>query len=97
VLRPRRPLKAVVLEIGCGHRVATVRRSGEAQLRALQKHGASACLIRINPDPSSMMHDVGPDAENGAAVPAVHALHIPGGGLENLRKINEKMSEAGAL
>lgn len=94
VLRPRRPLKAVVLEIGCGRRVATVRRSGEAQLRALQKHGASACLIRINPDLSSMMRDVSDDVENSGAI---HAVHIAAGGLDSLRRIHAAMAEAGAL
>jgi len=95
VLRPRRPLKAVVLEIGCGNRVATVRRSGEAQLRALQKHGASACLIRVNPDVStSMTREVGQDAGNGAAVPA---LHIQAGGLDTLLKIHAIMAEDGAF
>ena len=66
---PRSP-KAVVLEIGCGFRVPTIRSEAEAFAGGL---GASCTLVRVNPDlplPPPWAHDatpLGPEAAARAA------------------------------
>lgn len=45
-----KPLKVLVMEIGAGGNVRTVRSMAESALRKLVKNGAEAKLVRINPD-----------------------------------------------
>merc|ERR1711971_1269458 len=44
------PLKAVVLEIGAGDRVPTVRREAEHATRMWRMGGTETTLVRVNPD-----------------------------------------------
>ena len=49
--RPQQqPLRVVVLEIGAGLRVTTVRREAENMACEWGKHGAQVTLVRVNPD-----------------------------------------------
>eukprot|EP00440_Ansanella_granifera_P045379 gb/GFBE01049168.1/.p1 GENE.gb/GFBE01049168.1/~~gb/GFBE01049168.1/.p1 ORF type:complete len:422 (+),score=85.93 gb/GFBE01049168.1/:1-1266(+) len=74
-------LRAVVLEIGAGGNVRTVRATAERTLRELLDAGAEAKLLRVNPDFPL------PD-EDGLAS---HVVSIMGKGLESLKLMDSAM------
>lgn len=77
-------LRCVLLEIGAGGRVPTVRQTSEQILQVLLEGGANAKLIRINPKDSEADD---PDSQE-------HLVSIKGTGLETLKAMDELISEA---
>lgn len=77
-------LRCVLLEIGAGGRVPTVRQTSEQILQVLLEGGANAKLIRINPKDSEADD---PDSQE-------HLVSIKGTGLEALKAMDELISEA---
>lgn len=76
-------LRCVLLEIGAGGRVPTVRQTSEQILQVLLEGGADAKLIRINPKDSEADD---PDSQE-------HVVSIKGTGLEALKAMDELISE----
>ena len=72
-------LKCVLLEIGAGGRVPTVRQTSEQILQVLLEGGANAKLIRIN---SKDFEADDPDSKD-------HVVSIQGTGLEALTAMDE--------
>lgn len=79
----------VILEIGAGGRVTTVRKTSEQLLRTFRNAGADAHLLRVNP--------ALPLGDGEALAPGGGLEHrvtsIMGGGLESLQKIDAAMSD----
>ncbi len=71
--------KVVVVEIGAGKGVPTVRREGES----VAKKFAQSMLVRINPV----------DFEFPTSVPVGSGIPIPLGGLDALQKINAALEK----
>ena len=71
-------LRCVLLEIGAGNRVPTVRQTSEQILEVLLDGGANAKLIRINPGDFEADDS---DLEN-------HVVGIKGSGLQVLKEID---------
>merc|ERR1719263_339173 len=84
---PVNVLKAVVLEIGAGDRVPTVRREAEHATRMWRMSGAETTLVRVNPDI--------PYGDHAQLCPeglwADSVISILGRGLEVLEKIDAVM------
>jgi len=81
-----RELRALILEVGAGPNVTTVRMSSERCLYDLRKAG-SARMVRINPDfPLGDRNSLAPDGEDESLVISIMAR-----GLESLRKIDAAM------
>lgn len=72
-----RPLKVAILEIGCGEYVTTVRETAEEFVTLMTKQGASARLIRVNPQ--HPLADV---------LRPEDVVSVMGCGLETIRKID---------
>lgn len=84
------PLNVVVLEIGAGDRVPTVRREAEAATMMFQMAGGQTTFIRINPDiPFGDMARLSPGGEWEENV-----ISILGRGLSVLEKIDAAMPAA---
>lgn len=84
------PIEAVILEIGAGSRVPTVRTNSEQQLRSMHEAGADVHLVRINPElPLGDAEDFAPNGELSDLV-----LSIIGGGLKALSRINALMPQS---
>ena len=82
-------LRLVILELGCGLRVPSVRGECEAVLRDTRARGGAAMLVRINAEPEAARVDglgLG-DAEAEAAVAVV------GTALSVLRLIDAAMAD----
>lgn len=77
-------LRCVLLEIGAGGRVPTVRQTAEQILQVLLEGGANAKLIRINPKDS--------EADD---VDEEHLVSIKGTGLESLMAMDALIGEPG--
>lgn len=77
------PLKVIILEIGCGNNVTTVRRSAELTLGTLLDGGADAKLVRVNPD--FPLGDDGEFRPNGKR--ATNVVSIAAKGLNSLKNI----------
>ncbi|CAK0880851.1 unnamed protein product [Prorocentrum cordatum] len=79
-----RPLRAVVLEIGAGGNVPTVRRTSEDRLHRFGESGAMAKLIRVNPDlPLGDRDEYEPAGEKADCI-----ISVMDGGLASLRRID---------
>eukprot|EP00913_Durusdinium_trenchii_P024299 g22813.t1 len=76
-------LRCVLLEIGAGTRVPTVRQTSEQILEVLLSGGANAKLLRVNPK----------DAEPDDADLAEHILSFQSTGLEFLRAVDALLPE----
>jgi len=76
------PMKACILEIGCGKNVPTVRWNSQQIARRFSNKGIDCTLVRINPD------FPGADGCN-----KLKLLALRGGGLECLEKIDAMMAE----
>merc|ERR1712113_569117 len=82
-----KPLRVVVLEIGAGGNVTTVRNTSEKRLREFRRSGADVRLIRINPDyPLGDEEEFAPNGESASQV-----LSIMSRGLAALEKIDAAM------
>lgn len=82
-----RPLRAVVLEIGAGGNVTTVRNTAEDTVLKWREAGADARLFRVNPDlPLGDDERLRPDGLQADAI-----VSILGTGLESLRRIDVAM------
>jgi len=81
--RPQR-VRAVVLEIGCGNNVPTVRSNSEQLLQQWRSAGADACLVRVNPQlPFGDYPEFRPDGRQGQCV-----VSIVGSALASIQKID---------
>jgi len=80
------PARVVILEIGCGNNVTTIRQKTEGLLADVTKRGGKATLIRINPD--------FPLADGAAARP--NTLPLLSTGLAALQKIDAAMKRGRA-
>jgi NAD-dependent SIR2 family protein deacetylase len=81
------PLKVAILEIGAGGNVTTVRNSSEQILRGCLSAGATANLIRINPElPIGDEDDFAPGGKYES-----HVISIMAGALESLCQIDASM------
>ena len=78
------PLRVVLLEVGAGGNVTTVRNRSEWILKDLVENGADARLLRVNPD--------FPLADKSTLEP--HVVSLMGRGLESLRMMNAFMGPA---
>jgi len=78
------PLRVVLLEVGAGGNVTTVRNRSEGILKELVENGADARLLRVNPD--------FPLADKSSLEP--HVVSLMGRGLESLRMMNAFMGPA---
>jgi len=82
-----RTVRAVVLEIGAGKNVPTVRLTSERVLMNLHKAGADVKLVRVNPDlPFGDHWKLQPGASSENLV-----ISVMGRGLESIRKIDGAM------
>lgn len=81
------PVRAVVLELGAGNNVPTVRHTSESQLLAWHKAGADVKLVRINPDlPLADHPNLKPNGKLNHLVISIMAR-----GLSSLRMIQSAM------
>lgn len=86
------PLRVVLLEIGAGNNVTTVRSTAERELKKFLNSGADAKLVRINPDfPLGDGEDFSPTGCNAARV-----VSVMGRGLPCLQLIDAAMGQSGA-
>jgi hypothetical protein len=85
-LAPPKGYRVVVLEVGCGGNVTTVRMGSEDLVRELRSAGACATLVRINPEL--------PLADDETLQPAT--LSILSTGLAAVRAIDEHMRQPAA-
>lgn len=82
--RKSSPLRVVLLEVGAGGNVTTIRNASEFLLKELLEAGADATLLRVNPDfPLADKRDLAP-----------HVVSLMGRGLESLRMMNAFMGPA---
>lgn len=94
-----KPLRVVVLELGAGGNVPTVRREAQTQLMELHHLGADVRLVRVNPEmPLGDFEELRPGGKNDDLM-----LSIMSRGLEALHKMDAAMpgrcrvaSDAGA-
>jgi len=85
--RGESPVRAVILEIGAGGNVTTVRRSSEHYLDEFLGAGAEATLIRVNPDfPLGDGEAYAPGCEHESRV-----LSLMAGGLDTVHQIDAAM------
>merc|ERR1712008_496561 len=77
------PINVVILEIGAGKSVPTVRMNSQHVACRLEQVGANVHLIRVNPG------DAGPDGFKGARLK--HFLGINAKGLESLEMIDSEI------
>lgn len=78
------PVRAVILEVGAGCNVPTVRTTSERQLLAWHKAGAEVCLVRVNPElPLGDCPPLHPEGDLGSSVISIMAR-----GLASLHEIN---------
>lgn len=82
--RKSSPLRVVLLEVGAGGNVTTIRNASEFLLKDLLESGADATLLRVNPDfPLADKRELAP-----------HVVSLMGRGLESLRMMNAFMGPA---
>jgi len=83
----KEPLRVVIMEIGAGANVPTVRRTSEAQLDTFKDAGADVRLVRMNPClPLGDDEDYAPGGKHENLV-----LSMMGGGLDLLKRVNAAM------
>mmetsp|Transcript_41425 Transcript_41425/g.129114 ORF Transcript_41425/g.129114 Transcript_41425/m.129114 type:complete len:182 (+) Transcript_41425:1343-1888(+) len=81
-------VRAVILEIGAGGNVTTVRNTSEQQLRAFMHAGAAVHLVRVNPEyPLGDEDDFSPDGDSGERV-----ISVMGKGLDSIYRIERAMA-----
>ena len=86
--------RMVVLEIGCGLTVPSVRRECEDVVRDVLRRGGCASLIRINPEAqvASCTDGASPPAEqDDEPLPSEHVVLIRDGALRGLLRIEEAL------
>ena len=82
-LAPMHAYRVVVLEVGCGGNVTTVRQQSEEMVRELSGVGVDATLVRVNPEL--------PLADDASLSPRV--IPILSRGLAAVRAIDERLEE----
>ena len=88
--------RMVVLEIGCGLTVPSVRRECEDVVRDVLHRGGCASLIRINPEAqiASCIDGASPPAEqDDEPLPSEHVVLIRDGALRGLLRIEEALGQ----
>lgn len=79
------PLRIVILEIGCGGNVTTVRRVSEETAGQFAQSGAMVTLARVNPDL--------PKADQEASVRDYRHISVLARGLDAIQRIDAAMSQ----
>ena len=90
---PEKPMKVVVVEVGAGRNVPTVRGTSERSLLRVLEAGADAHLIRVNPEfplPDHSQLESNPETELPRVVTTYpdRVISIPSRGLAAIREID---------
>ncbi|CAE7903248.1 unnamed protein product, partial [Symbiodinium microadriaticum] len=84
------PLRVVILEVGAGNNVRTIRETSEGLLRDWLKEGADAKLLRVNPD--FPLPDNSELADDGEL--AGHVISMMGRGLQCVQMMDHFIGPA---